>query len=360
MKDDTAAGITPELVEQGVLIPEKHMNHDLFLCDVADATLKDLLPQLEHPFYSLSKKPDKTVRRYENGENWLEIVPAHKGAATIYDKDILIFAISQIVAKLNRGEMPTKRVRINSADLLRFTNRGVSGRDYMALQDSLDRLDGTRIRTNIVTGDEVQWESFGLIDASATRRKNGIDGRLLWCEVVLSDWVFNAITNKEVLTLHRDYFRLRRPIERRIYEIARKHCGQQHEWTISLEKLHQKTGSQARLRNLRVVIRDLANKNHLPDYIVSFDSELDQVKFTLRDEWFNEKPDVGAFPTFRDKDKTREKAAAFVLGDESVDDLVMDWGIYWLESGKPTIISPDAAFLGWCKNRFVRYKNNMD
>ena len=31
---------------------------DLFICDVADAALKDLIPQMEHPFYSLSKKPD--------------------------------------------------------------------------------------------------------------------------------------------------------------------------------------------------------------------------------------------------------------------------------------------------------------
>ncbi|MCA9184408.1 MAG: replication initiator protein A [Pirellulaceae bacterium] len=28
-----------------------------------------------------------------------------------------------------------------------------------------------------------------------------------------------------MLTLHRDYFRLRKPLERRVYEIARKHCG---------------------------------------------------------------------------------------------------------------------------------------
>ncbi len=46
-------------------------------------------------------------------------------------------------------------------------------------------------------------------------------------EVKLSDWVFQAIQHKEVLTLHRDYFRLRKPLERRIYEIARKHCGLQ-------------------------------------------------------------------------------------------------------------------------------------
>ncbi len=38
-----------------------------------------------------------------------------------------------------------------------------------------------------------------------------------------------AIKAHEVLTLPPDYFRLRKPTERRIYEIARKHCGKQAE-----------------------------------------------------------------------------------------------------------------------------------
>ena len=58
----------------------------------------------------------------------------------------------------------------------------------------------------------------------------------------LSDWVFNAIRAREILTLHRDYFRLRKPIERRVYEIARKHCGQQDEWKIGLVTLLKKIG----------------------------------------------------------------------------------------------------------------------
>ena len=127
----------------------------------------------------------------------------------------------------------------------------------MSLMDALDRLEGTRIRTNIITGDEEQIDGFGLIDASSIRRKHGMDGRLLWCEVKLSDWVFNAIRNEEVLTLHRDYFRLRKPIERRIYELARKHCGQQKLWRVSLEKLLLKTGSQSPEKRFRQMIRQL-------------------------------------------------------------------------------------------------------
>ena len=264
------------------LLPDRHPQHDLFICDVADAVLKDVMQHMEHPFYSLSKKPETNVRRYEHNGNWLEITPSVKGLATIYDKDILIYCISQIMAALKDGKPVSPRVRINSRDLLIFTNRGTAGKDYAALSKRIDRLAGTRISTNIRTGEEEQYDTFGLIDASSIRRKHGLDGRLLWCEVKLSDWVFNAIRAHEVLTLHRDYFRLRKPIERRVYEIARKHCGQQDAWKIGLPTLLKKTGSQSPLKRFREMIRDLVAYDHLPDYSVTFDDEADMVTFRNR------------------------------------------------------------------------------
>lgn len=268
--------------ELAPLLPERHPQYDLFICDVADAVLKDVMQHMEHPFYSLSKKPETKVRRYEHNGHWLEITPSVKGLATIYDKDILIYCISQIMAKLRRGEKVSKRVRINSYELLMFANRGIAGKDYSALVEALDRLEGTRIRTNIVSGDEEQTDGFGLIDASSIRRKHGLDGRLLWCEIQLSDWVFNAIRAQEVLTLHRDYFRLRKPIERRVYEIARKHCGQQDEWKIGLLNLLKKTGSQSPIKRFRQMIKHLATHDHLPDYSVEFNTETDAVTFKNR------------------------------------------------------------------------------
>lgn len=264
------------------LLPERHPHHEIFICDVADAVMKDVVPQMEHPFYSLSKKPETSVRRYENNGQWLEVTPSVKGLATIYDKDILIYCISQVMAKLKAGEKVAQRVRINTRELLIFTNRGTSGKDYKALVEALDRLEGTRIRTNIITGDEEQVEGFGLIDASAIRRKHGLDGRLIHCEIKLSDWVFNAIRHNEVLTLHRDYFRLRKPLERRVYELARKHCGQQASWKVSLAILLRKSGSQSSEKLFRQMIKTLSVSDHLPDYRVEFDLEGDMVTFTNR------------------------------------------------------------------------------
>ena len=70
---------TPKV--QTTLLPDRHQQHDLFVCDVADAVLKDDMASMEHPFFSLSKKPETSVRRYENGEKWVEVVPSVKGLA---------------------------------------------------------------------------------------------------------------------------------------------------------------------------------------------------------------------------------------------------------------------------------------
>src|SRR5579871_4743683 len=157
-------------IDNDKLLPDRHLQQDLFVCDVADAVLKDDMASMEHPFFSLSKKPDTSIRRYENGDRWLEVVPSVKGLATIYDKDILIYCISQLIAKMNEGEQPSPYVRIVAKDLLVFINRSVGGSDYEALLEALERLDGTRIRTNVRTGGEQETKGFGLIDSFELRR----------------------------------------------------------------------------------------------------------------------------------------------------------------------------------------------
>jgi plasmid replication initiation protein len=336
------------------LLPAKHNTGDLFICDVADAALKDLIPQMEHPFFSLSKKPDTTIRKYEHNGNWLEIVPSVKGLATIYDKDVLIYCISQIMEKLKRKEPVGPRVRITSYDLLVFTNRGTSGPEYDGLVKAIDRLAGTRITTNIRTGDEEQRESFGLIDAAAIRRKHGLDGRLLWVEIKLSDWVFNAIRGQEVLTLHRDYFRLGKPLERRVYELARKHCGRQTTWQISIETLLKKSGSQSSIKRFRQHVKEIALHDHLLDYRLIFDEEADVVIFTNRDGKWVERPlpsDGETLPPLPTEAYDEGRAAA---PGYDIHGLESEWREWWASSGKPKLDNPAAAFVGFCRSRHKR------
>ena len=127
------------------------------------------------------------------------------------------------------------------------------GRGYEALRAALRRLQGTQIETNITTGGTEQLDIFSLIDRARIVRETR-DGRMQEIEIELSDWVFNAIRAREVLTLHRNYFRLRKPLERRLYELARKHCGRQKQWRIGLACPAGKCGSASTLREFRRLV----------------------------------------------------------------------------------------------------------
>ena len=332
------------------LLPDRHRQQELFVCDVADAVLKDDMASMEHPFFSLSKKPETSVRRYENGERWLEVVPSVKGLATIYDKDILIYCISQLIAKMNTGEPPSPYISIVAKDLLVFINRSVGGKDYEALVEALERLDGTRIRTNVRTGGEEEYEGFGLIESFKLRRSEST-GRILEIAVKLSDWVFRSIEAKEVLTLHPDYFRLRKPIERRVYEIARKHCGKQDRWKISMEMLQLKCGSRAPIKGFRHDIKQLARGDHLPDYRVTVDDADDCVTFLSRSAVSLPSSSPADFPLL---DAETYHDARLVAPGYDVYFLEREWQRWWCESGKPVLYDPDKAFISFCKSRYER------
>lgn len=347
---------TPNILDS--LLPDRHPQPDFFICDVADAVLKDLLPSMEHPFYALSKKPDTAVRRYEHGKNWIEIVPSAKGQATIYDKDILIYVVSQMMHKLNRGERVERTIRFNPRDLLMFVNCGTGGKDYDAFCEALDRLMGTTIKTNITThtedsevpvGDEEGTGWFHLIERAHVQRKNGVEGgRIMWAEIEISEWIFNGIRRKSILTLHRDYFRLRKPMERRIYEIARKMCGSGKSIEIGLEKLLKRTGARTELKRFRHTVKAVAATNHLPDYEVSFDEERDIVVFTGRGTV------VGSTELVSDtipplKPDTYHEARRAAPGWD-VYQLERDWREWVTERPR----NPDGAFIGFCRGVFAK------
>lgn len=336
---------------QGRLAPLRHPQRELFLCDIADAVLKDELASMEHPFYSLSKKPDTKIRRYEHGDKWLEVVPSAKGRPTIYDKDLMIYVYSQLCSAKKAGRTVSKRVRIVARDFLIFTNRrGDGGRDYELLKDLLTRIRGTTFITNIEMDDQTEEiKQFGLFDeASIIRSKTG---RIIALEIVVSDWMMRNIDNNRVLTLHKDYFRLDKPIERRLYELGRKHCGYQTSWEASMELLHKKSGAVGTLKDFRFNVKKVVASNHLPDYSINYESESDKVIFWSR-EGLRNLITGGDFPYTLDvnwRDIVREEAPGWCP------DLVLgQFKQNWATKGKERLRDVNAAFRGFCVNFYAR------
>ena len=326
------------------MLPERYPDADLFVCDILDAVPKGDMGSMEHPLFSLSTKPDMKAREYNNGNTWLTIQPSSNGMATVHDRDVLIYCISQCMAALNSGEKVSRNLSLNAYDLLRATNRQSSGTGNDLLLDALDRLSGTRIKTNVTQGDTERTDNFGLIDGYTIINKTD-NGRIQQLQITLSDWVFDAIDNNHVLTLSPAYFQLRKPIERRLYELARKHCGSQPKWEISLAKLKTKTGSQSNDREfkrmLSKVITDNLAHEHMPDYTF----ELSDHKLTVRP--IKSAPVQGYIPPLNSD--TYEEARKYASGWD-IRVLESEWR-NWVTTKQIKVRNADTNFISFCKKR---------
>ena len=157
-----------------------------------------------------------------------------------------------------------------------------------------------------------------------------------------------------MLPISRDYFRLRRPIDRRLYELARKHCGRQATWRIGAANLQKKCGSKQAGKHFAAHLRGLVRSNHLPDYTVAFDGA--QVVFSRRGDGAvartqTEKPmnqcphsagsRCGSVPTLLSM--LRELAPGW--DRYALEGLYIEWA-----ASKDAARSEDARFLGWVKS----------
>ena len=326
-------------------MPAPHQSGDFFVCDILDALPKDDLATMEHPVFSLATKPDLRILSYAHNGVDITVTPSVRGLATIHDKDILIYCISQLMAALNAGRAISRSLTLRAHDLLVATNRETSGDAYRRLREAFERLAGTRITTNLAMDGVEVTRGFGLIESWEIARKTR-GGRMISVSVTLSDWLFRAVMSASVLTLSRDYFRLRKPLERRIYELARKHCGRQDSWRISVDTLLKKSGSASPRRVFRAMLRDMITADNLPDYTMS-EEPGDIMRFVNRAQVL----ELGQGPQLPPLSSTTHDAARVVASGWDIYALEADWRAYWAASGKPKLRAPDKAYLGFVRAR---------
>lgn len=263
---------------------------------------EDLL-SLEFPLFSLQKGKDTRIRVYRNGEKIVRIIPSVVGAANIFDKDLLVYAAT-LISKAADAEMPiSRRIRFKVRDFLVYTGRSTGGRSYTAIVDSCRRLKGTTIETNFIATDDndedeegdapdvppkgqaldSKLKGFGLItDYDVTVYTSGGEGALE-LELILSRQLFRNLRKRRVLMIHPGYFNLNQGIERRLYDLAKKHCGEKLWWKISLDNLHAKSGSAQALKYFRRDVVDVMKADSLPEFHIAIDTEKAIAVFFRRD-----------------------------------------------------------------------------
>lgn len=261
---------------------------DLFIPIVGDVAAHDQQEVMMYPFFSLSKGRTKPII-YHSGENYIEIsANPNYGMATIWDYDILIYAASKIIDSRNKGLETSRKLRVPPYDILKFTQRGTSGKDYQQLRDAFNRLQSTTVVTSIRQGNKNRRRQFSWINEweEITDRTTG---KPLGIEFIVSDWFYEGvINNRLVLTITSAYFELTKGYERWLYRIARKHGGKQTGgWKFTLKQLHYKSGSPRRFSHFCNDITKIV-EDGIPEYdlyLYNVDGEL-TLYFSRKDvEW---------------------------------------------------------------------------
>lgn len=344
------------------LPPNRHPQADFFIPDLFNGLtpFKDDIASMEHPIFSLSKNKDLRTIDYVRGDISITIIPSVNGLPTIFDKDVLLFCAALLMAELNQlemsgGSIPKKTLRISPHDLLKSTNRATNDLGYDRLEAALKRLHGVSITTNIKTNGIEQISGFHLIESYHFIKSHYIKDRRVALEITLSDWFYNAILGKDVLTISRDYFRLGKPLERRLYEIARKHCGNQNEWRVSMLTLHEKSGSTGTPRMLRHYVKEIAKDNHLPDYTIEVLDD-DMVLFRNRKEVTEEpqKPDILDIPSISyNAIRKGELIVARSGTGWDFDEIYAQFTLQLMDGFRPARV--DGAFINFVKKKVKLY-----
>jgi plasmid replication initiation protein len=244
---------------------------DLFVLDspmLADVRGERSL--MAFPFFALSKGKWTKPLTYENGSVSIEIVPSGKGAATIYDKEIVLYIASLMIARLEAGAEVSQEFHFTAHDLFCVTENNPSARSYSRLSQALERLQGTQIKTNIEAGGEGEegyfsWLSEAKLFYSRSKDAGVETRRLKAIRVRLCDWLYRAILrDRQILDYASGYFQLG-PVERRLYEIARSSCSDVPV-EIELDELRRQLGYQNSLPHFRHVLKGIVEVDAIPDF----------------------------------------------------------------------------------------------
>lgn len=330
----------------------------LFAEERANLPLKDDRVLMEFPFFAIQTKPVMDAIHYKNENTDIIVEPGPRGIATIWDKEILIYIASILNDRIDREEEISRTVRFKAIDFLKWAKRGTSKRSYDLFMDALDRLRNTSIRTNIASDEITERRGFGWIESWRVIQNKLNSGKSVMSavEITLNDWMYRAITkDRRVLTLSDEYCNIRKGLERRLYELSRKHCGKQKIWRITLSKLKEKCGSNRELRRFKADIVKIIKYNTIPDYTLEIDAIRNPTKNVVT--FRSEQPDTQSKPAkpLSQQKKTWDLSSATLIEASSkhpgydIQFLEETWREWGQKKGDAPPSNANRAFLAFCE-----------
>lgn len=223
---------------------------------------RDIRDLMGRPFFALGKTPRLTPIDYQARHITIMVRAENAGGmATVWDVDVLIWLIGQIVDALNHGLWVSRHVRFTPWRLFQDLGWATGAHEYDRLHGALARLSATTVVTNIRQDTDWRERPFTWISDVRISRDDGV-------ALTLPDWLMEAACDRSrVLSVDPAYFCLRGGLERWLYRLARRHAGRQKQgWRFDLAELHARSGSLTRRRDFMAKIRAIVVSQIIPGY----------------------------------------------------------------------------------------------
>lgn len=242
---------------------------DLFVAFVGDVPLRDDREGMSVPLVSLAKRKRTAPIEWQSsdGDRYVRVTAnATHGMATIWDMDVLIWAVSQVNAAVEEGRPTGPMLRFQAYDMLKAIGRDVGGKSYAEIEAALNRLAGTLVETNIRTPGTRRKASFHLLEGW-DHDTDEESGRSKGVTLTLPRWLYDGVVkHRDVLAISPDYFDISSGISRWLYRLARRHGGKQATgWRFTMKTLHARSGSTQPLAQFARDVRAAVARG-IPEY----------------------------------------------------------------------------------------------
>jgi plasmid replication initiation protein len=240
----------------------------LFVALIGDVPFRDEREAMSAPLVALSKNKRNPDRMGSpSGQKVLVTAPEDTGIATIWDYDVLLWAVSQLNEAVNAGLAVSPRIKFHPYNLLKAAGRDTGGKGYAELKAALHRLGSTSVayESPALKSKSRKLGRFNLLSAFQIEENDEGKARAAWLELPM--WLFEAVTkDRDILSISPKYFDLTSGLDRFLYRLARRHVGKQSGWIFTFRDLHTRSGSAQPYGQFARDLRKAIARNALPEY----------------------------------------------------------------------------------------------
>ena len=287
-----------------LLLPAKpeQLTFDVLYDALPDVSLRDQPDGMERAIVSLGKRMRTVPIRHDldNGL-FIEVIANEAiGMATIWDYDIVIYLIGQLMQRAQAGQLAeVPAVTVSPHALLQAIGRPTGGEDYVRLRQAIKRLQTTLVETNLWVGRK-RAKTIRFPFIAGFEENDPGEASSGGMTFVLPRWLVASVRARNVLSIHRGYFGLDGGIERYLYRVSRKLAGRQPEGArISLRNLHERSGSPMRLADFAKGVRSAVERGNIPEYRLSLYRNADgEEVLRIEPDTLSQLPSLWATPRF--------------------------------------------------------------